>query len=506
MNLSESHTVNPPRRHTSPTSRSQSRRTFLAGAAALTSIAVPIPVHALEADDLAHLSSYDDYVAWARENPQPDPASPAASLRSARPAPQAKTHAWIQSERGKTFLDGEGNVFASPATKVIDVSTFQGAIDWDRVKSSGVDAAILRCGYGVGNEDVQFRRNIIECKRVGMPYGIYLYSYAYDATFAAREGDWTAELLKRYDAKPILPIYYDLEKWSWTGHTPPSSPRVYEQIVQAYFKALARAGYHDVSVYSYTSYLNGPLNSRYIWDRTSWVAQYFPTLRFDIAACSPSFHGWQYTSSGTVDGIAGAVDVSAFTPFRLYGFSDVTHGTPHHEDIGWLKKRGIANGFPDGTFRGESSIARQDMAAMLYRTAGSPYYVPNAADMQRFSDVSPATPHFKEICWVGSRAIAEGWSDGTYRGLSHVARQDMAAFLYRIAGSPAFEPTAADIGRFPDVSESTPHCREIWWLARTGISTGFPDGTFRGLAPVARQDMAAFLHRLHTCVNGVFLS
>lgn len=144
------------------------------------------------------------------------------------------------------------------------------------------------------------------------------------------------------------------------------------------------------------------------------------------------------------------------------------------------------------------------MAAMLYRTAGSPTYEPNDADSHLFDDITPETSHYKEICWAGSKGVAEGWDDRTFRGLESVARQDMAAFLYRLAGSPSYTPGATDARRFADVTAATPHAKEIWWLANAGIAKGFTDGTFRGLAPVARQDMAAFLHRLHDFMNGTF--
>ena len=87
-----------------------------------------------------------------------------------------------------------------------------------------------------------------------------------------------------------------------------------------------------------------------------------------------------------------------------------------------------------------------------------------------------------------------------YRGMSSVVRQDMAAFLYRWAGSPEYMPLNTDMHRFCDVDRLTPHAKEIWWLASTGISEGWLDSdgsrTFRGMSPVTRQDMAAFLYRL----------
>ena len=73
----------------------------------------------------------------------------------------------------------------------------------------------------------------------------------------------------------------------------------------------------------------------------------------------------------------------------------------------------------------------------------------------------------------------------------------MAAFLYRMAGSPSFTPSASDMARFSDVDSSTPHAKEVWWLASQGVSSGYDDGTFRPYDGVSRCDMAAFLHRYY---------
>lgn len=131
-------------------------------------------------------------------------------------------------------------------------------------------------------------------------------------------------------------------------------------------------------------------------------------------------------------------------------------------------------------YRGMSSVVRQDMAAFLYRWAGSPEYMPLNTDMHRFCDVDRLTPHAKEIWWLASTGISEGWldSDGsrTFRGMSPVTRQDMAAFLYRLAGTPNrdLDTDGAFIySYFRDVNWSTPHAEDIWWLAMKKISTGW---------------------------------
>ena len=99
--------------------------------------------------------------------------------------------------------------------KVLDVSEHQKVIDWNRVKRSGVDAVILRIGYGHGFEDGHFRRNLQEVRRLGIPFGIYHYSYAYDVNFAVQEGQWVVQLLRKYGVNPsdmALPVFYDVEQ------------------------------------------------------------------------------------------------------------------------------------------------------------------------------------------------------------------------------------------------------------------------------------------------------
>lgn len=198
--------------------------------------------------------------------------------------------------------------------------------------------------------------------------------------------------------------------------------------------------------------------------------------------------GTNYGGSFTVDDYVASV------------FSDVNSSTAHADDIWWMLDTGISTGFNDGTFRGLDSVARQDMAAFLHRLATFTGTDLPQSDISYFPDVTPETSHYEDILWLSSTGITEGFPDGTFRGMQAVARQDMAAFLYRLAGSPDYEPSEEAALKFADVDESTPHYKEILWLAETGVSEGWTEddgtSTFRGMQSVARQDMAAFLHRM----------
>jgi hypothetical protein len=107
--------------------------------------------------------------------------------------------------------------------------------------------------------------------------------------------------------------------------------------------------------------------------------------------------------------------------------------------------------------------------------------------------VGPTHPFFGEIEWLVAADVAGGFADGRFRPGASVSRQAMAAFLYRLAGSPAFASPAA--ATFPDVPRGHPFFREIEWLSARGVAGGYDDGRFRPGASVSRQAMAAFLKR-----------
>lgn len=178
---------------------------------------------------------------------------------------------------------------------VIDVSTWQGTIDWERVKPQ-IDGAILRCGYGMDLEeqdDGQFKRNADECTRLGIPFGVYIYSYANSIEKAKSEAAHVLRLVKGYTLS--YPVYLDLEE---NGTQPGAVERanVFGDIIE-------EAGYM-CGIYANLNWWNNylPGLNRF----TKWVAQYYSRCEYE----GSNLDMWQYSSSGTIDGIAGNVDVN----------------------------------------------------------------------------------------------------------------------------------------------------------------------------------------------------
>lgn len=186
-------------------------------------------------------------------------------------------------------------------------------------------------------------------------------------------------------------------------------------------------------------------------------------------------------------------------------FTDVKAGDAFYEDISWLAQEGISTGWvePDGsrTYRPVTPVNRDAMAAFMYRLAGSPAYTPPVTSP--FTDISPSSQFYKEISWLASRNISTGWTESngtkTFRPLTSVNRDAMAAFMYRFAGLPAFTPPSTS--PFADINSGSQFYKEMSWLANTGISTGWTEAnrtkTYRPVQAVNRDAMAAFMHRYY---------
>lgn len=208
-----------------------------------------------------------------------------------------------------------GNVYTFSASGVlgqkergIDVSKFQGTIDWNAVKADGITFAIIRCGYrGYGSgalvEDSTFRRNIQGATAAGIKVGVYFYSQAVNEAEAVEEASMVLSLVQGYG----LPcgVYYDTEKVAGdTGRADGISAAQRTACAVAFCETIRNAGY-SAGVYSYASWFYNSLNFANISKYRIWIAQYRDTLDFAY-----SYNIWQYTSTGKVNGINANVDMN----------------------------------------------------------------------------------------------------------------------------------------------------------------------------------------------------
>lgn len=183
----------------------------------------------------------------------------------------------------------------------IDVSEHQGRINWDAAKEQ-IDYAILRVGYGdniEGQDDKQFARNVEECVRLGIPFGVYIYSYATSIEQAKNEAEHVLRLVQGY--KLDYPIYLDLEDGPTTGSL---SNGEIANIAKTFCDIIEENGYY-VGIYANTYWFNNKLTDSVFNRWVKWVAQYASSCTY-----AGSYDMWQYASDASVNGISGNVDVN----------------------------------------------------------------------------------------------------------------------------------------------------------------------------------------------------
>lgn len=183
--------------------------------------------------------------------------------------------------------------------KGIDVSKWQGEIDWTEVRQAGIQFAMIRCGYGKtpGQQDEYFEKNYSGAKANSIPVGVYHYSYAKSADDAKKEAAYCLSLIKGKTFE--FPVAFDIED----NVQKDLSKAEITAIIRAFCEAVEAAGYY-VAVYASLWWYNNKIDASVPERYDAWLAQW---------AEAPTFNGnfgmWQYTSGGTVSGISGRVDM-----------------------------------------------------------------------------------------------------------------------------------------------------------------------------------------------------
>ena len=264
--------------------------------------------------------------------------------------------------------------------KGIDVSKWQGAIDWEAVKADGVEFAMLRAGYGQGNIDEQFSRNADECTRLGIPFGVYWFSYAYTEDMARKEAQYCLNAVAPY--KLSYPIAFDFEYDSVDYASDKGvtvSKALASSLARTFLNAIEAAGYYGI-LYANPNYLSAYFEDDIPERYDIWLAKWPKDPDISV---NPGPGGmWQYTSSGAVSGINGRVDMNAayYDYPALIGQPaepEPEPEEPEKEDkpmtwqeeqqaaTEWVKETGISDGE-----RPEDAVKRVELWVTLWRMFG----------------------------------------------------------------------------------------------------------------------------------------
>lgn len=317
---------------------------------------------------------------------------------------------WPLTDAG--YVAWDGTVVSNAVRKGIDVSQHQGVIDWESVKAQGIDFAIIRCGYGsdlADQDDSFWSYNVAECERLGIPYGVYLYSYAESVEDAASEAAHALRMLQGHT--PDFPVYLDLEDKVQSKNE--AVRAILPQIAQTFCETVRQAGYKPgiyANTYWWTHYLTDPVFEG--WEK--WVAQYNTSCDY-----AGTYKVWQASSKMMLDGTTSKyVDVN----FDLGGrFRDVDYGADYATDgsLDYVTSAGLM-GASGGAFdfRPGDVVTRAQAVELLYAMAGSPAVgfsgVGNPANNTLpFDDVAIDAPYNDAIRWARSIGMIGSTSQGS---------------------------------------------------------------------------------------------
>ncbi len=429
--------------------------------------------------------------------------------------------------------------------KGIDVSTFQETVDWPAVAASGMDFAIVRVGYrasvtGALCYDGKWTANLPGARSAGLKVGVYFFSQAVTVEEAREEAEFLVNAVKGYQID--LPLVFDFEE-AGTGNgrlkMADLDRQLMTDICNAFCETVEAAGYESMvysNPYTLDNYLyRGQLGRL-------WLASYI-----DQTSYAGEYEFWQ-CGQGAVGGVKGDVDLDfwfqpggtsvppgsdAVTPTGTPAPSATPEATPaasptptatatpaptatpvptatpsptpapaippnpfkdvdtakwFGESVLWAYGKGIINGMSEDTFGPYSAATRGQLVAMLYRMNGQPAVSTTAP----FTDLT-ADYYKAAVNWAAEKGIVSGYTKTIFAPNNKVTREQLAAMLYRMAGSPA---ASGSLDGFTDGGSVHTYAADAMaWAVEKGIITGYPNGEVRPGASATRAEVCVMLMR-----------
>lgn len=231
-----------------------------------------------------------------------------AVLRKDVPKTTVEKSRMIEKNGYKYYTDEEGNIISSIG---VDVSKYQNEIDWEQVKASGIDFAIVRVGYrGYGEEgtlveDELFRTHIEGALNAGLGVGVYFFSQAVNEEETLEEAQFVLDRIKDYDI--TYPVVFDTEEIKDAeARTDHLDKKQFTENCVTFCEAVKEAGYHPM-IYANMKWMAFTLDLRKLTSYDKWYADYEP-----FPQCPYEFAMWQYTEKGQVPGFGSNVDLNVY--------------------------------------------------------------------------------------------------------------------------------------------------------------------------------------------------
>ena len=258
---------------------------------------------------------------------------------------RAVTNAW-KKVNGQ-FVNSLGKPIPGAKKKGMDISEYQGTINWDTVKNrSDIDFVIIRCSYGSGYKDRKWEYNVKECERLGIPYGVYIYSTATTVSAVEKEAENVKKMLEGH--QPTYPVYFDMEENSVLN----LGSSTIGKLANTFCSKISGAGY-KVGIYASLYWWNSILTDRVFKNESwsKWVAQYSASCQYQS-----KYDMWQCTSSGKVNGVSTNVDINFWMSDEpvinqdadrvMVSDENIITYTSHIQSYGWQEP--VNNGYQTG--------------------------------------------------------------------------------------------------------------------------------------------------------------
>lgn len=353
----------------------------------------------------------------------------------------------------------------------IDVSEHNGVINWEQVKASGIDFAIIRCGYGMDfstQDDLQWQRNVSECERLGIPYGVYIYSYATDTARAKSEAEHVLRLVRGHNLS--YPVYFDMEDNSTLNSD-------LAAIAETFCTTVSNAGY-PVGVYANLYWWNTYLTDARFSQWYRWVAQYNSSCDY-----AGNYSIWQYSSKGSVPGISGEVDMNYLIGYpKDHGeggyagpYTDIIGNEWFLSSVEFVTEAGVMDGLSEDRFGAYENLTRGQLVTSLWQMAGEPAI----EYTQKFPDVPDGESYTQAVLWASQNGIVGGYSNGYFGPNDNITREQLAKVTYAYAEyKGCVTSNRADISGYQDASQVSDFALEAMeWIVATGLIQGKSNNT-----------------------------
>ena len=417
----------------------------------------------------------------------------------------------------------------------IDVSTYQETIDWNKVAASGIEFVIVRVAYrGTGKAgtlalDSKYVQNLKGAKAAGLKVGAYIFSQALTVAEAREEAKYLVDHVKGYDID--LPLVMDFEYTNGRLSYGVVNKTQITNMCLAFCEEVEKSGYESM-VYANYSTLSNDMNASQLG--RVWLASYTTKTSYPGA-----YEYWQCSGSGRVSGIGPAVDLDfwfdpngaetsteptatpapaatpspdtdpaatpkptatpaptpkptaapAATPApKQNPFTDVKESSWYYDTVLRAYSEGIVNGTSATGFEPNLVATRGQVVTFLYRMMGQPEVTGSAG----FTDLTQ--DYYKgAVNWAALNGVVNGATATTFQPNGAITREQLAAMLYRLAGSPRVD---GSLSKFTDAGKVSSYARDAMiWVTANGIVSGYTDGTVRPGNSATRAEVCAMLMR-----------